>query len=67
MDDNRLCLIHHSHHGHPSKAEKRLSIHILAYWRSRLDNHTLTHRQEYYNFLKFNATSQKAHDNRKKA
>lgn len=47
--------------GHPSKAEKRLSIYIF------LNVLTLFNAQKFYNFLIINATSQKAHRIRKKA
>lgn len=61
MDDAQSSQIHRSRLDHPSKAEKTLSI---VYSAACL-NHA--HYQKYYNFLKINATSQKAHDLRKKA
>jgi len=56
-----MSSVHHPFGGHPSKAEKRVSI---AY--SERCNTTYIF-QKFYNFLKFNATSQKAHGTRKKA
>lgn len=59
--DNAQSLIYQLRHGHPNKAEKRLSIYIF---RSIPRQPSF---QKYYNFLIFNATSQKAHGIRKKA
>jgi hypothetical protein len=47
--------------GHPSKAQKTLSIYMLA--PQRLTGQ----HQKFYNFLKINATLQKAHPLHKKA
>ena len=54
-----LIDVHTSTHG--SKAQKRLSMRNV----NTSSNHTLV--VKYYNFLIFNATSQKAHHARKKA
>jgi hypothetical protein len=61
MDDPDMSSVHHPFGGHPSKAEKRVSI---AY--SERCNMTCIFKK-FYNFLKFNTTSQKAHGTRKKA
>jgi hypothetical protein len=54
-------LTHFRRRGHPSKAQKTLSIYMFAPLR-------LTgNPQKFYNFLKINATLQKAHSVRKKA
>jgi hypothetical protein len=47
--------------GHPSKAQKTLSIYMLAPLR------LAGQPQKFYNFLKINATLHKAHHARKKA
>jgi len=65
--DNRSSLIHHSHHGHPNKGKKRLSIYIFLRIRARASTTPPLTLHEYYNFLKFNSTSQKAQGIRKKA